>query len=188
VWENQGPLAVAISIVSNLSIRGAYTIEADPGILWGLFGSDTTVIEMQDSIYTVRYSGWGTDPTTGQTNDNTLYPAPAGGGEIFSTSVPKNGNYFENGLFQDLFSQVAQGLIVVPAGAVPLFKVEFELNSGFGNSSGDASGGGNIADLINIDLNSPGFGVFCPSLWVYTWFRIPRLQQYGRPKSVLEFT
>jgi hypothetical protein len=74
------------------------------------------------------------------------------------------GNYFAQGTFENLLLNVSQGPIYVPPGAVALFEVIFVVQSGFGS-------GGNIADIINIDLNSEGYGVYCPSLWLEIWFR-----------------
>lgn len=167
LWENNSAEDLAISVVTDLIISGAYSIEANPGELWGLFGSDSASLGISNYIETFRYSGWGTNPTTGQSNDNTYYPIPAGVDYPFSTGVPNQGSYAEHGLFDDLFSQIGQGLMFVPAGAVALFLVNLSVGGSF------SSGGGNIADFIEIDLNSGGYGVYSPSLWVLTWFRVP---------------
>jgi hypothetical protein len=170
LWENDGPLDVVISALSNLVINATWSIEAFPGELWGLFGSDSASFSMYAYIDTFRYSGWGTDPTTGQSNDNTYYPGSVGPGRpVFDASVPENGSYSEQGLVDELFCPVGQGPISVPAGAVALFPVNFELDFEF------SSGGGNSADSIEIDLNNEDFvhGVFCNSLSVLTWLKIP---------------
>jgi hypothetical protein len=171
IWSNDSNLDLIITAVGSTIVNGTWYLEADPGYLWGLLGSDSAYIQLQTTFQTLRYSGWGTDPVTGQSLDNTLYPLPNEFYPTFSSEVPKNGSYGAQGDFQNLFSQASQGPIVVPPGAVAVFLVDFILEFGF------QGGGGNTADLIKIDLNSmpsgdgqfAGYGVFCPAVWLEVW-------------------
>ena len=157
-WKNDGALDVVISALSNLIVDGTWYLEVFPGS-WP-FSSDSANLGLSTDLVTYRESGWGTG------NDGTPYPTNGGQQPVFLQSVGGDGNivtYSEQGTFDSLLLHVSQGPIYVPAGAVALFEVALVVGSSFGS-------GGNIADSIKIDLNSGGYGVYCPSLWIEVWF------------------
>jgi hypothetical protein len=161
IWKNDSSSHLVMTALSNLIIEGTWYLEASPGYLWGLLGSDSAELSLSTNLATYRESGWGSG------TDGTPYPTNGGSQLVFSREVGGDvniGNYFAQGTFENLLLNVSQGPIYVPPGAVALFEVIFVVQSGFGS-------GGNIADIINIDLNSGGYGVYCPSLWLEIWFR-----------------
>ena len=173
IWKNDSAFNLVMTALSNLIIDGTWYLEADPGYLWGLLGSDSASLYLSTGFATYRESGWGSG------TDGTPYPTNGGYTPVFSAEVEGDvniGNYFAQGTFENLLLNVSQGPIYFPPGAVALFEVILDVQSGF---SGD---GGNIADIINVDLYTGGNGVYCPSLWLEIWFRyeFPFDQQANR--------
>jgi hypothetical protein len=150
IWQNDSPLDVVISALSNLIIEGTWYLEAFPGS--GIWSSDNAGLNLYALLNTYSTEG-------------VSYPTNGGWQQVFSQSVGGNvGTYIGQGTFDNLLWHVSQGPIYLPPGAVALFQVLFAVNSNFDD------GGGNIADQIKIDLNSGGYGVYCPSLWIEVWF------------------
>ena len=159
LWENTSGNEFLVNALSNLILTGSSYVEAWRGYLWGLFGGDAANLNLWAQLLTFRYSGWGTDQATGQSNDNTFYPVAAPSETILDLSVPDSGTYALATTFENALYQLTQGPIVVPAGAVALFYVSLHIEYAFGD-------GGNIADLVKLDLNSGLNGVYCPGLYL----------------------
>ena len=136
IWKNDSPSHLIMTALSNIIIEGAWYLEASPGYLWGLLGSDSAEFSLSTNLATYRKSGWGSG------TDGTAYPTNGGPQTVFSRQVGGDVNivnYSAQGTFENLLLNVSQGLIYVPPGAVALFEVLLGVQSGFGS-------GGNIAD------------------------------------------
>ena len=70
LWQNTNDSAVVINAASQLAPGGFCEIAAAPG----LFSGDSSYLGIYALFRTMRWSGWGTDPMTGQSADQTYFP------------------------------------------------------------------------------------------------------------------
>ena len=70
LWQNTNNSAVVINAASQLAPGGFCEIAAAPG----LFSGDSSYLGIYALFRTMRWSGWGTDPMTGQSADQTYFP------------------------------------------------------------------------------------------------------------------
>ncbi len=158
LWQNTNNSPVVINAASQLAPGGFCEIAAAPG----LFSGDSSYLGIYALFRTMRWSGWGTDPMTGQSADQTYFP---GSQQSQLRSIvdltASGGSYFGSGQdveMKSLFFQnvdVSQDQILVPGRAVAVFEVSFNLSYGFGT-------GGNVEDLVNVNFNTGSNAVFCP--------------------------
>jgi hypothetical protein len=157
LWENESDFFAVVNASSLLVVNGACEVMAAPGI----FSGDTADFNMNASLTTMRWSGWGTNPATGHSNDQTAYPdyqqsqyqtitsLHAEGGHIFGDAGIEN----EGFSFQPF--NLSEDFILVPGRAVTLFEVALYVSYGFDD-------GGNISDLVSADFSNNGRAIFCP--------------------------
>jgi hypothetical protein len=155
LWRNESDFFAVANVASSLVINGRCLIFANDGIVF----PDTATLNIAASLTLVRWSGWGTDPVTGQSNDQTVYPSTQStqrqqvvffsveGGNILSLGDVE-GRSFSFEAFP-----LSHGLFVIPGGASVVLQVALELSYGF-------DGGGNIF----VDFSEAGNAVFCPNV------------------------
>jgi hypothetical protein len=155
LWRNESDFFAVANVGSSLVINGRCLIFANDGIVF----PDTATLNIAASLSLVRWFGWGTDPVTGQSNDQTLHPNfqstqrqqvvffSVEGGNILSLGD------FEGRSFSFEAFPLSHSLFVIPGGASVIFQVALEL-------SYDFDGGGNIF----VDFSEDGNAVFCPNV------------------------
>ncbi len=131
LWTNQSEFAAVVNVRTSLVLNGVCEVVASEGI----FSGDTDVLSMTASLALIRWSGWGTDPVTGQSNDQTPEPftqatqtqtatsLSATGGSIFASTFPGAEQFFS---FQPF--DLSYSLFAIPAGATTLFEVSVEMS------------------------------------------------------------
>jgi len=159
VWQNTSDTDVVINAASVLAPGGYCEIAAAPGFLSG----DHSWLGIYANFRTIRWSGWGTDPMTGQNADQTPYPGfQQSQLQAIAGLSAWGGSYFGSGrdvethppfVFQNF--EVSQNQILVPARAVAVFEVSFNLSYGFNT-------GGDTADWVYADFSTNANAVFCP--------------------------
>ena len=70
LWENESDFFSVINASSSLVFNGSCEVDAAAGI----FSGDSSYLNMDAALSTMRWSGWGADPMSGQSNDQTPYP------------------------------------------------------------------------------------------------------------------
>jgi hypothetical protein len=159
LWQNASDFTAVANVASSLIVNGACSVQARPGILSG----HRATLGIAASLRLMRWSGWGTDPVTGESIDQTLNPnvqqtqrrqvtfLDAQGGHIFE------GAAFASKSFSFEPFPLSHSLFVIPGKAVVIFEVTLEFSYGF-------DGGGDIQDSVFADFSSNGNGVFCPNV------------------------
>lgn len=163
-WENESDFPAVAHVSSSLIFNGQCSVQAAPGI----FSGDSVQLQINAFMTTMRWSGWGTDPVTGKSNDQTPDPNFQPTQSKFVTFLSAHGGHiFQGPDFDpdsDPVSFVFQGfhlshdLLAVPAKASVIFQVTWDLLYGF------TSGGGNIEDNISVDFATNGRSVICPDV------------------------
>jgi hypothetical protein len=157
LWQNDSDFSAVINASTSVIFNGNCEVDAAPGI----FSGDTSTLNLSTSLTTMRWSGWGNDPTTGQSNNQTPYPSfqpsqfqtvaalQTQGGAIFGDQgvSPKGFTFEPFDLHEDM--------IIVPGRAVTVFEVAVNLSYGFDD-------GGNISDLVFVDFANNGNSIRCP--------------------------
>ncbi len=164
LWENPSDYYAVANVSSSLVLYGA----ADAFGSWGFLSGNTANLEVAAYLSVVRWSGWGDDPSTGQSNDQTQYPIydyqsanksivsfNAYGGDFFNDGKP------ESTPFPPEMYDVNARLIAIPGGAVTLFEVGLTVGWSF------AHGGENVEEedqSITLDLayDKLGYIARCP--------------------------
>jgi hypothetical protein len=176
LWRNESDFFAVANIGSSLVINGRCLIFANDGIIF----SDSATLNIAASLTLVRWSGWGTDPVSGQSNDQTLYPNTQSTQrqQVASFSV-EGGNILSLGdLEGKSFSfetfPLSHSLFVIPGGASVMLQVALELSYGF-------DGGGNVS----VDFSEDGNAVFCPNVVLEILTPLPGLAVTHTLGSVL---
>ena len=142
-------------------LNGVCQVLADSGILQG----HHNYITLLANLILMRWSGWGTDPVTGASNDQTLFPFPQQtqfqtvaqldqyGGDWFDDSSGNNEQSFN---FQPF--SLSCDLIAIPARATTLFEVSLLVSYTIQD--------GDDFDYVAIDFAQDKFArrVLCPSV------------------------
>ena len=132
IWDNPSDYYAVANVSSALSLNGQAVAWGSPGRLSGNFAS----LSVTAYLNVMRWSGWGTDPNTGQSNDQTPYPIydyqsanksvasfDAYGGDWFHDAVPGSAT-FDPQIPYDMIAR----LVAIPGGAVTLFEVGLRIN------------------------------------------------------------
>jgi hypothetical protein len=158
LWENESDFFAVANVGTSLVINGGCSVQAVPGI----FSGDTATLSLAASLVLMRWSGWGTDPVTGASNDQTpdsnfqqtqrqqVASLEAHGGHIFESADFKSQSFS----FQPF--PLRHNLFVIPGKAVVIFEVTLELFYNF-------DGGGDIQDSVIVDFSTNG-NVVCPNV------------------------
>jgi hypothetical protein len=160
-WPNDTDAFAVINLSSLLVVNGACSAQAKSGI----FSGDVATLSADASMAIFRWSGWGKDPATGQSNDQTLHPdfQPTQRQNIAFLRA-EGGHIFEGADFKSkalAFEQfpLSHRMLIVPNRASVLLQISLELNYGF-------DGGDDIQDNIFVDFSERGSAVFCPNVEV----------------------
>ena len=159
LWENESERSAVVNVASSLVVNGACSVQAVAGI----YAGHTATLELAASLRLVRWSGWGTDPVTGASNDQTFdQNFQQGDGQAVASLQAKGGHIFESADFKSQsFSfqpfPLSHNLFVIPAKAVVIFEVALDLFYNF-------DGGGDIQDSVFVDFSNNGNAVVCPNV------------------------
>jgi hypothetical protein len=157
IWQNPSDYTTVINVTSQFVFNGACGIAVAPGI----FSGDTTDASIRASLSPMRWSGWGNDPATGRSLDQTYIQGMgtdafkevlrlhAHGGHIFGSPA------YASKMFANEAVPLSFNLIPVPAGAVIM--VQMMLNFAYGFDDG-----GNISDDVTFDFAGDGRSIRCP--------------------------
>ncbi len=169
-WQNDTDFSAVANVSTSLIFNGPCFVQAKPGI----FSGDTADLKIGASLGVMRWFGWGTDPVTGDSRDQTLDPDFQSTEVQSVTSLHAHGGHIFGSAGSDSETLVFQGvplrhdLLVVPAGASVVFQVSMDLNYGF-------HGGGDIQDIISVDFETNGRGVFSPHVQLEVLTPLPNL-------------
>ena len=159
LWSNETDEFAVANVRSSLIINGGCSVQAASGI----FSGDTQTLDINASLAIIRWFGWGTDPVTGNSNNQTPHPdfqathrqnvasLRADGGHIF-----QGANFKSKSFSFEQFS-LSHNQLVVPNRASVVFQVSLELVY-------DPEDSLNIENLIDVDFSVRGNAVFCPNL------------------------
>jgi hypothetical protein len=165
IWTNASDFAAVINVDTSLVLSGLCQVLADGGVLRG----HTNSITLQANLQLVRWFGWGVDPVTGASNDQTPFPFPQStqsqkiaqlsqyGGDWFDDPSGDNERTF---VFQPF--ALSCDLVPIPPRASMLFEVSLM------SSYGTEDGGGGDGDRIAIDFAQDKFArrLICPALQI----------------------
>lgn len=152
VWVNPSDYYAIAQPASSLWLNG-----------WAKASSPSALLDRNDTYLTLgvelavyRWSGWGTDPDTGQSLDETEYPGGTGqtlvaaldgwGGNIFSSPRPEQATFSPTHQYE-----ARAPMILIPGGAVTMFEVSLYVYWSFDN-----------AGHVILDLADNGYMVQCP--------------------------
>jgi hypothetical protein len=158
LWTNPSQFAAVVNVTSALVLNGVCEVDADIGI----FSGHHNFLYLNASLGLLRWTGWGNDPVTGTSNDQTYFPfrqstqdqhvdtLDRSGGGLFGDS----GKVVEPYDFQPV--NLSCDMIAIPAGASMVFEVALNVQYGI-EDGGDG-------DLVSVDFSSNEFGrrVICP--------------------------
>jgi hypothetical protein len=151
-----------VDVDSSLFLNGNCSVSAAPGFLSG----DVAYLNMNAGLGLIQWIGWGTDPHTGASNDQTFDPNPqptqfqtvtdlkASGGHIF------DGADFHSQLFSLQPFPLSRDMFMVPGNASVIFQVGLTVQYSF--AGGPLEGGGNLGDNVTVDFSTNGNAVVCP--------------------------
>jgi hypothetical protein len=176
LWRNESDFFAVANVGSSLVINGRCLVFANDGILF----ADSATLNIAASLTLVRWSGWGADPATGHSNDQTVHPNSQSTQrqQVVSFSVD-GGNIVSLGdvdgkSFSFETFPLSHSLFVIPGGASVMFQVALEL-------SYDFDGGGNVF----VDFSEDGNAVFCPNVVLEILTPLPGLAVTHTLGSVL---
>lgn len=159
IWQNPSDYTTVINVSSQFVFNGACGIAAAAGI----FSGDTTDAWIKASLSPVRWSGWGNDPATGHSLDQTYIQGMnteafkevmhlhAHGGHIFGDPA------YASRMFANEAVPLSFNLIPVPAQAVIMIQMMLNFSYGFDD-------GGNISDDVTFDFAGDGRLIRCPAV------------------------
>ncbi|BFU89908.1 MAG: hypothetical protein NTAFB01_10950 [Nitrospira sp.] len=161
LWSNETDSFAVVNVRSSLVVNGGCSVQAKSGI----FSGAVETLNVNASLAIIRWFGWGTDPVTGTSNDQTTHPdfQPTHRQTIASLRA-EGGHIFQGASFKSQsfsFEQFALShrQLVVPNRASVVFQVSLEL-------SYDPEDGLDLENNIDVDFSERGSAVFCPSLEV----------------------
>lgn len=171
LWENPSDYYAVVNATSSLVLSGQAVGWGSSGVEEGNYAS----LGVQAYLSTIRWSGWGNDPYTGKSNDETPYPyvypnpnappvtEPVGfsayGGAWFSDARPGSVTLDP----QKPYTRTAP-LLAIPGRAVTMFEVGLHVTWWFYNGSYET-----VEDdfqVITLDLatDALGYRARCPML------------------------
>jgi hypothetical protein len=164
MWTNDSDYPAVVSAASSLVVNGACEVSAAPGF----FSGHKSFLIMEAYFRPLRWTGWGTDPTTGQSLDGTsppplqqsqsqilAYMQAEGGREIIFGGADYKTQIFDPSVSYDL----GYNWLAVPGKAVTIFEVILDFTYGI-------DPGGNISDLVLADFADEklGYYIMCPKV------------------------
>jgi hypothetical protein len=159
LWQNPSEFAAVVNVKTSLVLNGFCQVIAASGF----FSGHANFLDLRARLDLLRNGGWGTDPTTGVSNNQTLFPSQpiqrikllqAKGGDLLSQLSGDWDEDHQPFTFEPF--PLSRDLIVIPAAASILFEVSLDV-------SYSIEDGGAFDDVI-IDFASDDFDrrVICP--------------------------
>ncbi len=158
-WRNDSQFTAVVNVRTSLVLNGICEVISGPGI----FSGHHNALFLTGILALIRWIGWGTDPTTGASNDQTDFPLPqptqilnvasldAQGGGLFGDSDMKEQEFN----FQPFGLSCDQ--IAIPAGATIVFEVSLLVQWGIEDPGGDFDD-----VIIDFAFDKLGHRVICP--------------------------
>jgi hypothetical protein len=161
MWQNDSDAYAVVNVNSSLILNGVCEVAADTGF----FSGDTTTLYSSAYLSLIRWSGWGTDPSTGESMDGTLEPYYEQSQYQMVESMQVQGGGFFGDVAEDsrMFSftpfDVSYNTFAIPGHAVAIFEVALSVNYGFAD-------GGGISDTVLFDFadDTMNRSIQCPSV------------------------
>ena len=160
IWQNPDPAPASVVFATSLVFNGKCSVTGAPGI----FSGTAVDLYVYPFLEITRWSGWGTDPNTG---DGTAVTGPAGvtGGGVAVSLHAQGGHIFQGprSASQSLsFLPIDCGYrnLLVPGNAVTLLTAVCVISYVFDG------GGGNLSDNVTVDFSNSGGFIGCPSMIV----------------------
>lgn len=131
LWANPSGAYAVVNVSTTLALTGNCSLSANKGF----FSGDHTHFDAAVQLVLFRNGGWGTDPATGVSLDQSVYPGYATTLYSFITSLDAEGGGIlgDFGSAGQTFSHAAQSLaypqMVIPGGASVLFMVTLRINT-----------------------------------------------------------
>jgi hypothetical protein len=159
VWVNPSDYYAVANVSSSLLLNGWAKASGE----WALLDRNNAYLYVRAYLNVIRWSGWGTDPDTGQSLDQTTYPVNTNasetlvanldgwGGNLFSSARPEQATFNPAQKPYD----VSASLILIPGGAVTVFEVGLYVDWSF-------DGVGDHPGSIILDLADNGYIAQCP--------------------------
>jgi hypothetical protein len=165
IWQNPADYYAVANVSSSLSLNGKASAIGSSGV----FSGNNASLTVGAQLNVIRWSGWGTDPLTGQSNDQTPYPVYGNstysraadldgfGGDWFNSARPEYATFYPQTPYD-----VSASLIAIPGQAVTVFEVDLVLDWWFYNDSDETVD--EQIQLISLDLASDKLGYLaqCP--------------------------
>jgi hypothetical protein len=165
IWQNPADYYAVANVSSALWLNGKASAIGSSGVFSGNNASLTVAAELN----VIRWSGWGTDPITGQSNDQTPYPVYGDstytvaasldgfGGDWLKSAKPAYATF-------DLRTpyEVSASLIAIPGEAVTVFEVDLVLDWWFYNDRYQTVD--DQIQTISLDLASGDYLALCPQV------------------------
>jgi hypothetical protein len=138
-WVNPSDYDAIVNVSSPVLVNGWAEAKGS----WDFFDSNYASLYLNAYLNVYRWSGWGTDPDTGQSLDETPYPGadPASetnvaslnafGGNIFSAQRDETVTISPGSGYE-----VSASLILIPGGAVTVFEVGLRVDWSFNGATG----------------------------------------------------
>jgi hypothetical protein len=155
VWVNPSDYDAIVNVSSPVLVNGWAEAEGS----WDLLGSYHAYLTVTAFLYVWRWSGWGTDPETGQSLDQTPYSGAysqatvasldAFGGNLFSSPSPEAATISPANPYD-----LGTSLIVIPGGATTVFEVGLQVAWSFDGTGQDQN--------IIFDTATDDYIVGCP--------------------------
>jgi hypothetical protein len=160
-WSNDSEFAAVINVATSLVFTGGCEIDSAAGF----FSGDHNTLGLYANLDILRYNGWGTDPVTGQSLDQTPLPnaQPTQGQQVVYLDVTGGGLFAGEKTKGQLFDfqsfDLSRDLIAVPAGASLLFTAAVNLSYSMSDPL-------NISDSVFFDFADDTLGrqIVCPGL------------------------
>lgn len=159
MWQNESDAYAVVNVSTSLILNGATQVVAAQGF----FSGDTASLYSSAYLSLLRWSGWGTDPVTGNSIDGTVEPyyQQTQYQSIESMQVQGGGLFGDVGEDSKSFAytpfDLGYNVFAIPGGAVAIFEVALSLEYGFAD-------GGNISDSVFFDFANEknNYSIQCP--------------------------
>ena len=158
IWTNESSRAAVVNAETSLTLNGLCEVVAANGI----FSGHDNYLNLKARLSLIRWTGWGSDPTTGVSNDQKeiTFRQPAQEQQIAFLHAKGGGLFGDIGIADQAFRfeafRVSADLTLVPAGATMLFNVSLQLDYDFSH--------GSEFDHVIFDFATDQFGrrIVCP--------------------------
>ena len=137
-WVNPSNYDAIVNVSSPLLVNGWAEAEGS----WHVLESQHAYLFVTAYLNVVRWFGWGTDPDTGQSLDQTPYPGAYSGATVTNLDG-FGGNLFDSPrpggpvtISPTNPYEVSASLILIPGGATTMFEVGLQVSWSFGDTNG----------------------------------------------------